>query len=102
MNRKYNKILLKLSGEILAGGGHFGLDYDAVRGICEEIGARGTRDLVFSMVVGGGNIIRGAQDEVHRARAGRLHGNARDPSSTRWRFRTRSKASDSRRAFSPR
>ena len=37
MNRKYNKILLKLSGEILAGGGHFGLDYDAVRGICEEI-----------------------------------------------------------------
>ena len=61
MNRKYNKILLKLSGEILAGGGHFGLDYDAVRGICEEITEVAKEGIMVSMVVGGGNIIRGAQ-----------------------------------------
>ena len=53
MNRKYNKILLKLSGEILAGGGHFGLDYDAVRGICEEIAEVAKEGIMVSMVVGG-------------------------------------------------
>ncbi len=28
MDRKYNRVLLKLSGEILAGDAHFGLDYE--------------------------------------------------------------------------
>ena len=70
MNRKYNKILLKLSGEILAGGGHFGLDYDAVRGICEEIAEVAKEGIMVSMVVGGGNIIRGAQTKyIERAQA---------------------------------
>lgn len=70
MARRYNKILLKLSGEILAGGGHFGLDYEAVRGICEEIVEVAREGVMVSMVVGGGNIIRGAQTKCfERAQA---------------------------------
>ena len=70
MDRKYNRVLLKLSGEILAGDAHFGLDYQAIRGICEEIVEVAREGVAISMVVGGGNIIRGAQTvSVERAQA---------------------------------
>lgn len=70
MERKYNRVLLKLSGEILAGGAHFGLDYEAIKGICEEIVEVAKKGVAISMVVGGGNIIRGAQTiSVERAQA---------------------------------
>ena len=70
MARKYNRILLKLSGEILAGNAHFGLDYDAIRGICEQIVEVANEGIAISMVVGGGNIIRGAQTvSIERAQA---------------------------------
>lgn len=70
MERKYNRILLKLSGEILAGDSHFGLDYDAIRGICEQIVEVAKEGIAIAMVVGGGNIIRGAQTvSVERAQA---------------------------------
>ena len=70
MARKYNRILLKLSGEILAGHAHFGLDYDAIRGICEQIVEVANEGIAISMVVGGGNIIRGAQTvSIERAQA---------------------------------
>ena len=70
MDRKYNRVLLKLSGEILAGDAHFGLDYEAIRGICEEIVEVAREGVAISMVVGGGNIIRGAQTvSVERAQA---------------------------------
>jgi uridylate kinase len=70
MARKYNKILLKLSGEILAGNAHFGLDYDAIRGICEQIVEVAKEGVSIAMVVGGGNIIRGSQTvSIERAQA---------------------------------
>ena len=70
MARKYNRILLNLSGEILAGNAHFGLDYDAIRGICEQIVEVANEGIAISMVVGGGNIIRGAQTvSIERAQA---------------------------------
>ena len=70
MDRKYNRVLLKLSGEILAGDAHFGLDYEAIRGICEEIVEVAREGVAISMVVGGGNIIRGSQTvSVERAQA---------------------------------
>ncbi len=37
MGLKYKRILLKLSGEALAGEQKFGLDYDVVQHICESI-----------------------------------------------------------------
>mgnify|MGYP001264868298 CR=1 FL=1 len=70
MGRKYNKVLLKLSGEILAGNARFGLDYDAVRGICEQIAEVAKEGVAIAMVVGGGNIIRGSQTvSIERAQA---------------------------------
>ena len=70
MQRKYNRVLLKLSGEVLAGKEHFGLDYDAVKDICMQIAEVAKQGIEISMVVGGGNIIRGAQTvQIERAQA---------------------------------
>ncbi len=70
MERKYNRVLLKLSGEILAGEAHLGLDYEAIREICEQIVEVAREGIGISMVVGGGNIIRGAQTtSIERAQA---------------------------------
>lgn len=70
MERKYNRVLLKLSGEILAGNAHFGLDYEAISAICKQIAEVSEEGIAISMVVGGGNIIRGAQTKsVERAQA---------------------------------
>lgn len=61
MNRPYGRVLLKLSGEILAGGGRFGLDYETIGGICEEIAQVAKSGVQVAMVVGGGNFIRGVE-----------------------------------------
>ena len=37
MQPKYKRVLLKLSGEALAGENNFGLDFDTVLKICREI-----------------------------------------------------------------
>lgn len=36
---RYKRVLLKLSGEVLAGDGHFGLDFDTMRRIGAELAA---------------------------------------------------------------
>lgn len=70
MDCRYKRVLLKLSGEILAGKERFGLDYDAVRGICTEVADVAAHGIQIAMVVGGGNIIRGAQTtSIERAQA---------------------------------
>ena len=70
MENKYNRVLLKLSGEILAGEQHFGIDPKAVSGICEQIADVASEGVSIAMVVGGGNIIRGAQTtSIERAQA---------------------------------
>ncbi len=70
MELKYKRILLKLSGEALAGEKRFGLDYEVIGDICEEI--KNLRDLGVSVaiVVGGGNFWRGKTSEaMDRTRA---------------------------------
>ncbi|MDO4987560.1 MAG: UMP kinase [Synergistes sp.] len=70
MSKKYSRVLLKLSGEILAGAQHFGIDNDAVQSICSEIAEAAKAGIEISIVVGGGNIIRGAQTtNIERAQA---------------------------------
>jgi len=56
----YRRALLKLSGEALAGARGVGLDFDAVGALADEIGRVGAAGLALGVVVGGGNIIRGA------------------------------------------
>lgn len=67
---KYKRVLLKLSGEALAGTGKNILNYDVVRTICENIKECCDMGVEMSVVVGAGNIWRGRQGEkMDRTRA---------------------------------
>ena len=55
MKLKYNRVLLKLSGEVLAGEKKFGVDVETVGKLCDKI-----KEIVeLGIVVGGGNFWRG-------------------------------------------
>src|SRR5881394_904499 len=56
---RFNRILLKLSGEALMGQGQFGIDPDAAAGLAGEIAAAKEQGHELCLVVGGGNIFRG-------------------------------------------
>ena len=56
----YRRALLKVSGEALAGEKGQGLDYGVVEALAEEIKSVHTLGVDLGLVVGGGNIIRGA------------------------------------------
>ncbi len=56
---KYQRVLLKLSGEALAGERGFGIDPDTVSDICREIAEVAALGLEIVLVIGGGNIFRG-------------------------------------------
>src|SRR5580765_8545222 len=55
----YKRILLKLSGEALAGTATFGIDADRVRALGREIADVAAAGVQVGVVVGGGNIFRG-------------------------------------------
>jgi uridylate kinase len=57
---KYQKVLLKLSGEALAGGQGFGIDPPVVDRLTEDVLKLHGMGVSLGMVVGGGNIVRGA------------------------------------------
>src|SRR3954470_724695 len=56
---RFNRILLKLSGEALMGEGQFGIDPDTTSRMAEEIKAAKEAGHELCVVVGGGNIFRG-------------------------------------------
>jgi len=56
---RFNRILLKLSGEALMGQGQFGIDPDAAASLAGEIAAAKGKGHELCLVVGGGNIFRG-------------------------------------------
>ena len=56
---RFNRILLKLSGEVLMGPGQFGIDPATVARIAGEIAAAQAAGHQLCLVVGGGNIFRG-------------------------------------------
>jgi uridylate kinase len=55
----YKRILLKLSGEALAGSARFGIDSDRVKQLSQEVGDVVASGIEVGVVVGGGNIFRG-------------------------------------------
>jgi uridylate kinase len=55
----YQRILLKISGEALAGPNSFGLDPERVRGLAAEVAAVALTGIQVGLVVGGGNFFRG-------------------------------------------
>src|ERR1035438_3638483 len=55
----YKRILLKLSGEVLAGGASFGIDSEKVKSLAREVADVAAAGIEIALVVGGGNIFRG-------------------------------------------
>src|SRR3990172_2905175 len=55
----YRRILLKVSGEALAGGQGYGIDPDTLGRIAQEIGEVVAMGVQLAVVIGGGNIFRG-------------------------------------------
>lgn len=63
MPLKYKRILLKFSGEALQGPNAFGLDADTLKKVVAEVKSLQSLGVELGLVVGGGNIFRGAQIE---------------------------------------
>ena len=61
MTPKYKRILLKLSGETLGGEQGSGFDYDTIRSLTESVIAVHNLNVEVGIVIGGGNIFRGAK-----------------------------------------
>lgn len=60
---KYKRILLKLSGESLAGAKGTGIDFDKVLDVCQEIADVAKQGIEIAIVVGGGNFWRGRSNQ---------------------------------------
>ena len=58
---RYSRVLLKISGEALAGERGFGFDFDAIARIADEIQKVVRSGADVGLVIGGGNIVRGSQ-----------------------------------------
>jgi len=59
MNPAYRRVVLKLSGEVLAGKARFGIHPTVIRGVAEQIQEVHSLGVQIAVVIGGGNIIRG-------------------------------------------
>ena len=72
MSIVYKRVLLKLSGEMLAGNVGYGIDANTIREFAEEIYAVQQLGVELAIVIGGGNIFRGlagASQGMDRAHA---------------------------------
>ena len=70
MKPQYKRILLKLSGESLAGENKHGIDFDTVLSFCEPIKQLVDSGVQVAVVVGGGNFWRGrTSGDMDRTRA---------------------------------
>jgi len=68
----YKRVLLKVSGEALAGDKKTGLDFEVIRNVCEAVKECVALGVEIGIVVGGGNFWRGAQHgggKMERTRA---------------------------------
>src|SRR5881397_2935681 len=57
---KYKRIILKVTGEVFAGPQNFGIDANTVRAFAQEIKEVKELGCELALVIGGGNIFRGA------------------------------------------
>ena len=58
---RYPRVLLKLSGEALAGEKGFGFDFDTLNRLADEVRDVAALGTTLGLVIGGGNIVRGTQ-----------------------------------------
>ena len=69
---KYRRVLLKISGEALAGEAHRGLNFDVIGSVCDVVKKCVESGVQVGIVVGGGNFWRGLKDggdRMERTRA---------------------------------
>ena len=71
---RYQRILLKISGEALAGEAHRGLDFEVVNSVCRAIKKCTDMGVQLGLVIGGGNFWRGVKDGADKMQ--RSHGDA--------------------------
>ena len=71
---KYKRILLKISGEALAGDARRGLDFEIVNSVCRVIKKCVDEGVQIGLVIGGGNFWRGVKDGADKMQ--RSHGDA--------------------------
>ena len=62
MEPKYKRVLLKLSGEALAGSASRGLDFEIIGKVCDVIKKCNEAGIEIGIVIGGGNFWRGVKD----------------------------------------
>ncbi len=62
MEPKYKRVLLKLSGEALAGNASRGLDFEIIGKVCDVIKKCNDSGIEIGIVIGGGNFWRGVKD----------------------------------------
>ena len=58
----YKRVLLKVSGEALAGEKKTGLDFSVIKSVCEAVKKCTEMGVEVGIVVGGGNFWRGRED----------------------------------------
>jgi uridylate kinase len=69
---KYKRVLLKISGEALAGKTGRGLDFEVIQSVCQAVKQCSEMGVEIGIVVGGGNFWRGVKDgggKMERTRA---------------------------------
>ncbi|MDJ0789714.1 MAG: UMP kinase [Myxococcota bacterium] len=64
MKAAYERVVLKLSGEVLAGEAGFGIQPAVIRGLAEQVRDVHALGTELAIVIGGGNIIRGITAEA--------------------------------------
>ncbi len=71
LNPKYKRVIIKLSGEALAGANGTGIDPEKLTYVCKEIAAVKALGVDVGIVIGGGNFWRGRQadDKMNRSTA---------------------------------
>ena len=72
---KYRRVLLKISGEALAGDAHRGLNFDVIGSVCDVVKQCVEAGVQVGIVVGGGNFWRGIKDggdRMERTRADQM------------------------------
>jgi uridylate kinase len=63
-NLRFSQVLLKISGEALAGGRPFGIDNQTITNFAREIAQAAAAGARISLVIGGGNIFRGVSEQA--------------------------------------
>ncbi len=75
MNPVYKRVVLKISGEALAGEKKTGFDFDLISTVCNVVRTAAEQGVQIGIVIGGGNFWRGVKDgagKVERVSADRM------------------------------